>query len=69
MKSILGLSGSLRKASFNAGLLRAAADLAPEGTRIEIGSIAEVPLYNGDIETAEGLPVPVRALPDFALVP
>ena len=62
MKSILGLSGSIRKASFNAGLLRAAAELAPEGTRFEIGSIAEVPLYNGDIETAEGLPVAVRAL-------
>lgn len=62
MKSILDLSGSLRKASFNAGLLRAAADLAPEGTRIEIGSIAEVPLYNGDIETAEGLPAAVLTL-------
>lgn len=62
MKSILGLSGSLRKASFNAGLLRAAADLAPDDTRIEIGSIANVPLYNGDIETAEGLPTAVQTL-------
>ena len=33
-KTILGLSGSLRRASFNAGLLRAAADLAPERVRI-----------------------------------
>ena len=62
MKSILGLSGSLRKASFNAGLLRAAAGLAPDDTRIEIGSIAEVPLYNGDVETAEGLPLSVQTL-------
>ncbi len=62
MKSILGLSGSLRKASFNTGLLRATADVAPEDTRVEIGSIAEVPLYNGDIEAAEGLPTAVRTL-------
>ena len=30
-KTILGLSGSLRRASFNAGLLRAAADLLERG--------------------------------------
>ncbi|EEW60950.1 NADPH-dependent FMN reductase [Ruegeria sp. TrichCH4B] len=62
MKTILGLSGSLRKASFNAGLLRAATELAPKDTRIEIGSIVEVPLYNGDVETAEGLPAAVLTL-------
>jgi chromate reductase, NAD(P)H dehydrogenase (quinone) len=32
-KAIQGLAGSLRRASFNAGLLRAAAELAPEGGR------------------------------------
>lgn len=62
MKTILGLSGSLRKASFNAGLLRAATELTPKDTRIEIGSIVEVPLYNGDVETAEGLPAAVLTL-------
>lgn len=62
MKTILGLSGSLRKGSFNTGLLRAAADLVPDGARVEIGSIADVPLYNADIETAEGLPPAVQAL-------
>ncbi len=61
-KTILGLSGSLRKASFNAGLLRAAAETAPEGTQIQIGSIAEVPLYDGDLEAAEGLPQAVQTL-------
>jgi len=60
--TILGLSGSLRRASFNAGLLRAAAELAPAGVRIEIGSIREVPLYNGDLETAQGLPPAVQRL-------
>jgi chromate reductase, NAD(P)H dehydrogenase (quinone) len=61
---LLGLSGSLRRASYNAGLLRAARDAAPEGVEIEIGSIATFPLYNGDIEAAEGLPDAVTALKD-----
>ena len=61
-KTILGLSGSLRRASFNAGLLRAAAELAPEGVAVEIGSIREVPLYDGDLEKAEGLPPAVERL-------
>lgn len=62
MTTILGLSGSLRRASFNAGLLRAAAGVMPEGARLEIGSIANVPLYNGDDEAANGLPASVRRL-------
>lgn len=61
-KTILGLSGSLRRASFNSGLLRAAANAAPEGTTIQIGSIREVPLYDGDLEAASGLPGAVQAL-------
>ncbi len=61
-KTILGLSGSLRRASFNAGLLRAAADVAPQGVSITIGSIREVPLYDGDLERAEGLPASVQLL-------
>jgi len=60
--TIMGLSGSLRRGSFNAGLLRAAANAAPEGTRIEIGSIREVPLYDGDVEAASGLPPAVVTL-------
>ncbi len=62
MTKILGLSGSLRKASYNAGLLRAAAELAPAGVTIEIGSIADVPLYDGDLEATEGLPASVQRL-------
>ncbi len=61
-KTILGLSGSLRRASFNSGLLRAAAELAPEGARVEIGAIREVPLYDADLEAAEGLPPAVERL-------
>lgn len=62
MKTILGLSGSLRKASFNAGLLRAATEVAPVGVTIAIGSIRDVPLYDADLEAAEGLPASVRRL-------
>lgn len=64
MTTILGLSGSLRRASFNAGLLRAAAELAPDGVTIEIGSIRDVPLYDGDLEAAEGRPDAVVRLCD-----
>ncbi len=61
-KTILGLSGSLRRASFNAGLLRAATEVAPDGLRVQTGSIHDVPLYNGDLEKAEGLPAAVKTL-------
>ncbi|MGY6704124.1 NADPH-dependent FMN reductase [Roseinatronobacter sp.] len=61
-KTILGLSGSLRRASFNAGLLRAATELVPKGARIEIGSIRDVPLYDGDLEKSSGLPPAVQLL-------
>ena len=61
-RTILGLCGSLRRASFNAGLLRAAVELAPESVTVENGSIDEVPLYNGDLEQAQGLPPAVARL-------
>lgn len=59
---IVGVSGSLRRGSFNAALLRAAADLAPGGMSVEIASIRGVPLYDADVEAAEGLPEAVVAL-------
>lgn len=62
MITILGLSGSLRRASINTGLLRAARDVAPQGVRIEIGAISEVPLYDGDHEAEAGIPAAVAAL-------
>lgn len=62
MTTILGLSGSLRRASLNAGLLRAAAEAAPEGVTIDIGSIRDVPLYDGDLEAQHGLPAAVVSL-------
>ena len=62
MVRILGLSGSLRKGSFNSALLRAAAELMPEGATLEIGTIEGIPLYNGDLEAERGLPETVVTL-------
>ncbi len=58
---ILAISGSLRKASFNTGLLRAAQEIAPDGMEIRIFDIKDLPFYDGDVE-AEGDPAPVMAL-------
>ena len=57
---VLGFAGSLRKASFNRGLLRAATELVPDGMSLDVFDIAPIPLYNGDLE-AEGRPEPVTA--------
>ena len=58
---VLGISGSLRNASFNSGLLRAAQEIAPERMEIMILDINDLPLYNGDVE-AKGDPASVVAL-------
>jgi NAD(P)H-dependent FMN reductase len=59
MTSILGISGSLRKGSYNTALLSTAQKLLP-GV-IQSGDISEVPLYDGDIESA-GIPDSVLRL-------
>ena len=62
MTNILGISGSLRSGSFNTLLLQQAASAAPAGTRIELGSIKDIPLYDGDVESAGGLPAAAQKL-------
>ena len=62
MTTILGVSGSLRSGSFNASLLRAAAESMPAGARLEIGSIKGIPLYDADVEASSGIPEAVAAL-------
>ncbi len=57
---VLGFAGSLRQASYNRALLRAASELAPEGMLIKIFDLLVIPLYNGDVET-RGDPEPVAA--------
>ena len=48
--TFVGISGSLRRASRNSGLLRCCAAHLPEGVRMEIADISALPFYNEDIE-------------------
>ena len=57
---VLGIPGSLRAGSFNRMALRAAGELAPEGMIFETCEIREIPMYDGDVEVAEGLPDSVK---------
>jgi chromate reductase, NAD(P)H dehydrogenase (quinone) len=59
--NVLAFSGSLRKASINSAVLRAAQRLAPGGMEVTIfGGVGALPLFNPDLEAA--LPEPVPAL-------
>lgn len=49
-RHIIGLSGSLRKASYNTALLRAAVDLLPQGMTLEIYDLSSLPMFNHDFE-------------------
>jgi chromate reductase, NAD(P)H dehydrogenase (quinone) len=60
---VLGFAGSLRAASYNRMLLRAAAELAPEGMEVEVFDIGGIPLFNEDVEAA-GTPPAVEAFRD-----
>lgn len=64
MVNIVGISGSLRKGSFNTSLLRAAVGLMPEGATLAAHTIHGIPLYDGDEDAAHGLPAAVLALKD-----
>jgi len=56
---ILGISGSLRKASWNTAALHAAAELLPAGFTLEVAEIGDLPLMNQDLEVDGGFPAPV----------
>jgi chromate reductase len=58
---ILGIAGSLRRASYNRGLIRAAQRLALGELHLESFDIAPIPLFNQDV-LDQGEPEPVRAL-------
>lgn len=58
---VAAFAGSLREGSFNKALLRAAVERAPAEMAIEILDLANVPLYDADVE-AEGDPEAVREL-------
>jgi chromate reductase, NAD(P)H dehydrogenase (quinone) len=62
MVKLLGISGSLRKQSFNTALLRAAQSVLSERVALDIATLHGIPLYDGDVEQAQGIPPAVTEL-------
>ena len=60
---VLGICGSLRKASLNMAALRACSELLPSGMALEIASIADLPMFNQDVFD-QGMPAPVQRFRD-----
>lgn len=58
---IVGLCGSLRAGSVNRMALRLAAQSMPEGMRLDVVDLRDVPMFDGDV-LAQGFPAPVAAL-------
>ena len=56
---ILGVCGSLRKASYNMAALRACNELMPAGMTMKIAQIGDIPLFNQDVFDA-GIPEPAK---------
>jgi len=62
---ILAISGSLRRDSYNTGLLRAAAEEAPEDVEVVLwDGLKEIPPYDADADVVPG-PETVERLRDF----
>ncbi|MCA3554927.1 NADPH-dependent FMN reductase [Aestuariivirga sp.] len=62
MTKLLGITGSLRRASSNTGLLRALKNMAPAHVSLEIATLHGIPMFNEDDEAATGKPDSVKAL-------
>jgi len=61
---VLGISGSLRRRSYNTAALRAAGALMPDNMVLEIAEVIGIPLYNEDDERDSGFPEQVQSLRD-----
>jgi chromate reductase len=62
---VLGVSGSLRKGSFNTALLHAAIAVAPPEVQATVAVIGDIPPYDEDTRTAlGGFPAPVQRFRD-----
>ena len=59
---IIGISGSLRNASYNTSLLRALISLQPQGMEIDPIRLNGIPVYDGDDEKATGKPAAILDL-------
>ncbi len=59
---VIGISGALRKASTNTGLLRALKDMASAKAGIEIVTLHGIPLFDEDEIAAHGKPAVVTEL-------
>ncbi len=59
---IIAISGSLREGSFNTKLLHCARKLASEDLTLEVVRLNDIPLYNGDHDTADSKPEAVLQL-------
>src|ERR1700690_282890 len=62
MITLIGISGSLRQASFNTALLRAAQAALPPEAKLELRTLHGIPLYDGELEARDGIPPVVSAL-------
>src|SRR5258706_3169516 len=60
--NLIGISGSLRRLSFNTALLRAAAASVPDGFTVDVHTVHGIPLYDGDHETQSGIPAAAAEL-------
>jgi chromate reductase len=61
--TVLGISGSLRRGSYNSAALRAARELAPEGVEVEVyEGLRDIPPYDDDVRQEQGFPPPVEDL-------
>ena len=58
--TILGISGSGRRRSYNTALLEAAKELLPRDATLEVVDVSKLPLYNQDLE--HDLPETVKEL-------
>lgn len=62
--NVVGMAGSLRLGSYNRMLLRAAIELAPESMQVDTFELADLPLYNADLDNDEDRPRRAQELKD-----
>jgi chromate reductase len=61
--NVMTLCGSVRKDSYNAALIRALPSLSPGDFVFNEGpSVADIPIYDGDLERLSGFPAVINAL-------